>query len=339
MELSVVISTLNDREQLVSCLDAVSNRTPDSTELIVVNGPSSDGTSGVVRQRSDIDVLVEISERNPNVSRNAGLEAATGDIVAFVDGEYAVEPGWYSAIERTLEGTSDEQTGSADVVTGPVTGEKRFDGTDPRPPRTVARREISLLDGDNVAFDRTVLEALDGFDEYLETGGARDCAHRVAGLGFEVDWSMEMAVRRETGTDSGAAELEWGPTYRALTYRLAKNYGPRPTVLLRTIGSAVRDGVSNVFGIFSGDATPTGWFSNGLEVVTNAVGGFADGLRARYGDRSQQRNPHGVSARHDRAVQLYDRRESEEDADADSEATDANSASDATAAVDGTDDN
>lgn len=92
MELSVVISTLNDREQLVSCLDAVSNRTPDSTELIVVNGPSSDGTSGVVRQRSDIDVLVEISERNPNVSRNAGLEAATGDIVAFVDGEYAVEP-------------------------------------------------------------------------------------------------------------------------------------------------------------------------------------------------------------------------------------------------------
>ncbi len=66
-------------------------------------------------------------------------------------------------------------------------------------------------------------------------------------------------------------------------------------------------------GIFSGESTPTGWFSNGLEVVTNAAGGFVDGLRARYSDRSQQRNPNGVSARHDRAVQLYDQRESADD--------------------------
>ncbi len=132
MELSVVISTLNDREQLLSCLDAVSNRTPDSTELIVVNGPSSDGTTGMVRQRSDIDVLVEISERNPNVSRNAGLEAATGDVVAFLNGEYAVERGWYSAIKRTLEGTDDgADQPTADVVSGPVTGENRFDRSIP----------------------------------------------------------------------------------------------------------------------------------------------------------------------------------------------------------------
>ena len=303
MELSVVVSTLNDREQLLSCLDALRERTPTATEIIVVNGPSSDGTTGVVRQRSDIDVLVEISERNPNVSRNAGFEVATGDVVAFLDGEYAVEKGWYDAIERCLE-----RDCGADVVTGPVTGDDRFDDRDPRRPRTVARRDVVLFDGDNVAFDRTVLEALDGFDEYLETGGARDCAHRVAGLGFEVDWAMEMAVRREIGTDGGTAERDWGATYRALAYRLAKNYGLRPTVVARTTGSAVRDGVAGVRGILSGDAAPTDWLSNGIDVATNAAGGLRDGLRARYGDRSQRRNPNGVSARHDRAVRMYDRR-------------------------------
>jgi len=86
MELSVVVSTLNDRERLLSCLDALTERTPSSTEVIVVNGPSSDGTTGVVRDSGDVDVLVEISERNSSVSRNAGLEVATGDIVAFLDG-------------------------------------------------------------------------------------------------------------------------------------------------------------------------------------------------------------------------------------------------------------
>ncbi|GAB3675760.1 glycosyltransferase family 2 protein [Halopiger thermotolerans] len=317
MELSVVVSTLNDREQLLSCLDALRDRTPPSTEVIVVNGPSSDGTTGVVRERSDIDVLVEISERNKNVSRNAGLEAATGDVVAFLDGEYTIEQGWYGAIERHLGGGGDgnetgtgTETATADVLTGPVTGEDRFDDVDdPRASRTIAGREVTLFDGDNVAFDRTVLEALDGFDEYVGTGGARDCAHRVAALGFEVDWAMEMAVRRDVGTDGGTAERDWGAAYRSLAYRLAKNYGLRPTVLARTAGSALRDGVTSVRGILSGDATPTGWLSNGIDVVTNVGGGLRDGVRARYTDRSTRRNPNGVSVRHDRAVRVYDRRE------------------------------
>ena len=266
----------------------------------MVNGPSSDGTTGVVRDRDDVDVLVEISERNPNVSRNAGLEVATGDVVAFIDGGYTVEHSWYGAIERAVPN-------DASVATGPITGTRGPD-VDPRTPRTVAGRRVTLFAGDNVAFDRTVLDALDGFDEYLETDGARDCAHRVAGLGFEVNWDAEMAVRSDVGTDGGRTDPDWGTAYRGLSYRLAKNYGPRPTVVARTAGSAVRDGVAGVRRILSGDATPTGWVSDGFDVVTNAAGGFRDGLRARYTDRSAQRNPNGVSVRHDRAVRLYDRR-------------------------------
>ncbi|MXV61065.1 glycosyltransferase [Natronorubrum sp. JWXQ-INN-674] len=299
MELSVVVSTLNDREQLLSCLDALAERTPASTEVIVVNGPSSDGTSGVVRERTDVDVLVEISERNSNVSRNAGLGTATGEVVAFLDGEYAIEHSWYEAVERSI-------ANGTDIVTGPVTG--RNTDRELREPRRVAGRSVIHFDGDNVAFDRTVLEAVDGFDEYLEVGGERDCAHRVAGLGFDTTWDAEMAARCEVGTDGGQPDTDWGATYRSLTYRLAKNYGPRPTVLARMIGSALRDGAAGARGVVAGDETPTGWISNGTNVVSNAVCGIRDGLGARYSDRSAQRNPNGLSVRHDRAVHVYDRR-------------------------------
>ncbi|MDG5817563.1 glycosyltransferase family 2 protein [Natronococcus sp. A-GB7] len=300
MELSVVVSTLNDRERLLSCLDALEAETPPGTEIVVVNGPSSDGTTGVVRERADVDVLVEISERNPNVSRNAGFEVATGEIVAFLDAEYAIEPGWYEALE-------DATAGGSDVVAGPT---READGTASESERTqrIVGRSVTVFDGGNVAFDQTSLEALDGFDEYLESDGARDCAHRVGGLGFEVAWSPSMAVRSDVGADGGQPDPEWGTTYRALAYGLGKNYGPRPTVLGRTVGSALRDGLSGVREIVTGDATPTGWFSNGVDVVTNAAGGFKDGVRARYADRSTRRNPNGLSVRHDRAVRIYDRR-------------------------------
>lgn len=299
MELSVVVSTLNDRERLLSCLDALAERTPSSTEIVVVNGPSSDGTTGVVRERDDVDVLVEISERNASVSRNAGFELATGDVVAFLDGEYAIDHSWYAAIEESI-------AGETPIVTGPVTGGPV--GTDLQSPRRVAGRSVSLFHGDNVAFERSILESLDGFDEYLAEESERDCAHRVAGLGHEVSWAATMAARCEVGTDGGRADPDWGATYRSLSYRLAKNYGLRPTVLARTAGSALRDGLSGVRRLASGEATPTGWVGDGTDVAANVTRGLWDGVSARYADRSSKRNPNGLSTRHDRAVRVYDRR-------------------------------
>jgi len=313
MELSVVVSTLNDRERLVSCLDALAERTPAETERIVVNGPSSDGTTGVVRDRDDIDVLVEISERSPSVSRNAGLELATGEVVAFLDGEYAIDYSWYEAIDE-------EMADGTDVVTGPVTGCPVDDG---QSPRRVAGRTVTHFHGDNVAFDRSVLEALDGFDEYLAAAGERDCAHRVAGLEFEVARNAAMAARCEIGTDGGEsselmesmpelrsdgghADPDWGAAYRSLSYRLAKNYGLRPSVFTRTAGSALREGVAGISRLAAGEATPTGCLSDGTDVIRNVARGLWDGVRARYSDRSHRRNPNGLSQRHDRAVQVYD---------------------------------
>src|SRR6056297_1961745 len=106
MDLSVVVPTLNGRDRLAACLDALAANVPDA-EVIVVNGPSADGTTGMVRDRDDVDVLLELSERNVNVARNAGIRAATGDAVSLVSYHYAVEDSWYDGVVEAIEGGTD----------------------------------------------------------------------------------------------------------------------------------------------------------------------------------------------------------------------------------------
>ncbi|KAB1189149.1 MULTISPECIES: glycosyltransferase family 2 protein [Haloferax] len=298
MDLSVVLPTLNGRDRLATSLDALAEHAPDA-EVIVVNGPSADGTTGMVREREDVDVLVELSDRNLNVARNAGIEVASGDVVALLRYDLSIEPSWLSALEDGID--------DADVVTGPMHQTLRNGmTTESLEENTIAGRDVTYFNGGNVAFRRAVIDSLDGFDEYLQTGGARDAAHRLAHLDRRVGWAPEMCVRREFEADGGISERDWGWKYRALTYRLVKNYGLRPAAVERTAKHAISDGFEAAVGVLRGDVTPSGWVGTGRDVVAGIATGTSDGMVARARDRSRARNPHGCSARADRAVARYD---------------------------------
>ncbi|MFB6108627.1 MAG: glycosyltransferase family 2 protein [Haloplanus sp.] len=298
MDLSVVVPTLNGRDRLAATLDALAAHVPDA-EVVVVNGPSTDGTTGMVRDRDDVDVLVEVSTRTLNVARNAGIEAADGDVVAFLRYDLVVEPSWLDALEDGLD--------EAAVVTGPTHRTLEGGMTTEAPERErVCDREVNHLNGGNVALRRRALDALDGFDEYLETGGARDAAHRLAGLDYGVAWRNGMCVKREYSADGGVRTEEYGWKFRAIAYQLAKNYGVRPGVATGTTRHALGDALSGAREVLRGDLDPTAWVGTGRAVVEGTVRGAADGLVARVKDRTPARNPHGVSDRADRAVARYD---------------------------------
>lgn len=331
MQLSVVVPTLNGREHLVRCLDALSTYVP-SAEIIVVNGPSVDGTTGVIRQRDDVDVLVEVGERNINVARNAGLDRASGDILAFVEYWLVVEEGWADAIQRAFECVAPAHRASGHgpespaVVTGPIHRPLRGGmSTETVERRSIAGQHVTYFRGGNVAFHRDALKAVDGFDEYLATGGARDVAHRLARLGHEVAWEPEMSVRRQTQShdgpvpevdeygaqpgiraDGGKDARDWRWRYRSLTYRLVKNYGIRS--LWRVARHIVTDIGSGIPTIARGETRPSEWLTNGRDIAGGVGVGLKDSLIARLRDRTPRRNHRGLSARTDRAVTVYDRR-------------------------------
>jgi glycosyltransferase involved in cell wall biosynthesis len=284
-------------------------------------------------------VLVEISNRTVNVARNAGIEVATGDAVALVDYDNRIGPGWREAVAAGLS--------AAPVVSGPVTpippSEADGDGSDrgidaadagselsddaeigselsddaadddPSDPERnrIAGRDVTYFESGNVAFRRDALRDLDGFDEYLRVGGARDAAHRLARMDREVAWRPAMAAEKElptpTAADGGRTAGEWGWKYRGLAYRLLKNYGVRPTVFLRMGSHAVGDAIDAARDVVRGESTPSRWVATGRDVLLGLTGGTSDGFVARRRDRSPARNPNGISTRADRAVARYDR--------------------------------
>ncbi|WP_435317454.1 glycosyltransferase family 2 protein [Haloarchaeobius sp. TZWSO28] len=299
MQLSVVVPTLNGREELHASLDALAAHVPDA-EVVVVNGPSADGTTGMVRERSDVDVLVEISERNINVARNAGIEVATGDVIALVSYDLVVEPTWYDGLTQAIDD-------GASVVTGPTHRTVRAGmTTEEKEAVSIAGHDVTYFNGDNVAFSRDALSDMDGFDEYLQTGGARDGAHRLAQLRHEVSWQSDMCVRGEFETDGGHTVRDWEWKYRSLVYRMVKNYGVRPTVAGRALRDAVFDGARSLKGVVTGHERPSSWLGGGRSVAKGMVLGAKDGLAARKADRTLRRNPNGISTRQDRAVCRYE---------------------------------
>lgn len=304
MDLSVVVPTLDSRDQLAGCLDALEDHAPEAS-VTVVNGPSTDGTSGLARRHPAVDRLVEIAERNLNCARNAGIAAQSGDAVAFVGQDSEIEAGWRDAIGTTLAEGAAAVTGPIHrSVTGGVTTERTEE-------RTIQGRRVRYVDGGNVVFTREALAELDGFDEFLETGGARDVAHRLAGLGREVAWQSKMTVLRTAGDDVAARTANGerdalGLKYRSLGYRLVKNYGLRPGIVYRLGRHVVGDGIEALRSVLTGMRSATEWVVDGRTVLSSLAAGARAGATARREDPTPRRNPHGISTRRDRAVATYD---------------------------------
>jgi glycosyltransferase involved in cell wall biosynthesis len=92
---------------------------PDRFEIIVVDNASTDDTRAVVEglQRSGGHPVRYEFEPEPNlcIARNRGAALAQNDIVAFIDDDALVEPGWLDSLEKayTSQGSSVVAVGGA----------------------------------------------------------------------------------------------------------------------------------------------------------------------------------------------------------------------------------
>ena len=80
---SVIMPAHNASEYICKALDSVRMQTFKDYELIVICDACEDDTADIAREYTD--KVIEVSFRNPGPTRSAGLDAATGEWVLFMD--------------------------------------------------------------------------------------------------------------------------------------------------------------------------------------------------------------------------------------------------------------
>jgi hypothetical protein len=97
---SVIIPACNAGDSIAACLESVDAQTLAPGEVVVVDDGSTDGTADAVRGRWSTAVLLQQENAGQGAARNAGLSAAHGRFVAFLDADDYWRP---SFLERCVD--------------------------------------------------------------------------------------------------------------------------------------------------------------------------------------------------------------------------------------------
>ncbi|MCR4325517.1 MAG: glycosyltransferase family 2 protein [Patescibacteria group bacterium] len=103
MDISLIIPAYNEEDYIGACIDsALKNGRGKFKEIIVVDNASTDKTAEVASRYPEVTVVVEKRKGTGN-ARQAGAEAATGSILAYIDADATIPEGWVEYIESTFQ--------------------------------------------------------------------------------------------------------------------------------------------------------------------------------------------------------------------------------------------
>ena len=171
--ISVLVCTRNGAALLPACLAALARLDYPAFEVIVVDDGSTDGTGGLVKERFPWVRLVRTSPRGLSAARNAGVAAARGSILAFLDDDCEADPHWLRWMAHAFETNPWDAAGGPNIP--PPTG-SRLQGILDRMPGTAIHvllddRRAEHIPGCNLVVKRAAFEKIGGFDERFVTAG------------------------------------------------------------------------------------------------------------------------------------------------------------------------
>lgn len=236
--ISVVINTYNRAPQLRRCLKSLSMQRYRDFEVVIVNGPSTDDTASVLTDHKSCTRIVQTETRKLSVSRNLGINASRGELVAFIDDDAVATPDWLSTLVRCFD---DERVGGAGGLVYRMTGreiEFRNGVIDvrgvvnwdrPTPGRYFSPKDrlLNTVSGNNCIFRREALIAVGGFDERIEYyHDEADVAMRLHASNWRVVHCPGAVVYHESAASlnrRSAYHLNWFAIFKNTLYCPLKN--------------------------------------------------------------------------------------------------------------------
>jgi len=109
--ISVIVPIYKSESFLEACVDSILQQTYPNLEIILVNDGSPDYSGDICDTYSDKDSRIKVIHKsNGGVSsaRNAGLDIATGEFIAFVDSDDTLEQNMYEFMYDQITGSNSD---------------------------------------------------------------------------------------------------------------------------------------------------------------------------------------------------------------------------------------
>jgi glycosyltransferase involved in cell wall biosynthesis len=178
---SVVVPAYNEATTIEGCLDPLLDQSypRERYEVVVVDNGSTDGTAAVVEEYPV--ALVSTPDGGQYAARNAGIERATGDVLAFTDADVRVAGDWIESGVRAFE-----RVGTDAVVYG-----RTRPSVDDEPDLWERYDAVRSFGGErrqtwNLFATQSVFDRVGRFREHFLSGGDLEWAGRVERSGIPI---------------------------------------------------------------------------------------------------------------------------------------------------------
>jgi GT2 family glycosyltransferase len=219
---SVIVCSHNGAATIAHCLAGIQRLDYPNFETIVVDDGSDDGTAAVA---ADFDVkLICTENRGLSSARNTGIDAAEGEIVAFLDDDCVPDRHWLRYLTAALMDDEHAGVGGPNIPPNGSPTLPQAIACGPGGPMHVllADTVAEHIPGCNMAFWKSALVAVGGFDPRF----------RIAGDDVDICWRLQ-----QQGWTLGfcAAAMVWHRRRATLrTYlRQQQGYGRAEALLER----------------------------------------------------------------------------------------------------------
>jgi len=228
--ISVVVCTYNGACTLGDCLSGLMALDYPDYEVIVVDDGSTDATAEIAGRYTC--QLIRTPNHGLSSARNIGIEAATGTIVAFIDDDARPDPDWLRYLAITFADGQFVGVGGPNIAPPDDGLVAECVANAPGGPIHVLLddREAEHIPGCNMAFYKTALQAVGGFDpQFRVAGDDVDICWRIQACGWKIGFSPAAMVwhhrrnnlrgywlqQRGYGKAEALLERKWPEKYNA----------------------------------------------------------------------------------------------------------------------------
>jgi GT2 family glycosyltransferase len=228
--ISVVVCSYNGEPTIEDCLEGLDGLNYDDYEVIVVSDGSTDATADIARRHRT--KVIETSNQGLASARNTGLAASTGEIVAYIDDDARPDPDWLTMLAHAFSEGDWAAVGGPNVP-WPDAGEvAQCVANAPGGPTHVliSDTEAEHIPGCNMAFRRSALEAVGGFDARFHAAGDDvDMCWRLLDANFRIGFHAGPSVlhhRRRTLKGYFSQQRGYGQAEALLERKWPQKYSP-----------------------------------------------------------------------------------------------------------------